>query len=128
MPPSPPKKSGKLPTWAYIAAGGIGLLVAFFLLRSPKTSAASQTPADYTGSPGGSNQDLYNLTQWLQTLLASGNTGTGVPGGSTGGAPNGSPASECVSHGDVGPQPCPKCASGFACVVHNGPDACCPGP
>jgi hypothetical protein len=84
-PTAPPKgKSGKLPTWAYIAAAGIGLLLAFFLLRR-QSSDGQTAPAQATDQQPVASDQLGTLQSILDQIIAGAHgSGDNVPGGGTG--------------------------------------------
>lgn len=146
---APKGKGGKLPMWAYIAAAGIGLLLAFFLLRKPAQSSDQTLSQPSQASPD--NTDLvYNLTSYLAAALAAhGNadgtgsenpSGSSNPGNGEGGGPDADHAHGPIPAGipchphppgeqghctpadsvpDGSPYTCSWCASG-SCIKHKG--------
>lgn len=91
MPPKPAAGKGKkLPTWAYIAAALIGVLLVFFLFRKGGSSSTdqtvpvtTQTPSDQSGGTG-TGTDNQGLVDFLTALFgasgAASNTGDGTGG------------------------------------------------
>lgn len=61
--PDPPAPKGKLPTWAYLAAAGVGLVLALFLGKKGSSAASQEAQA----SP-----DLQSIAQNLIDALAAG--------------------------------------------------------
>lgn len=138
--PKPPAKGKKLPLWAYIAAAGIGLLFAFFILRKPSGGSESTTIGT-TAAPPDQTDNIYNILSALTAALAahpqavdSGDGTGGTNPAPTAGYPSGA---KCKSHiadprcpAPVGTAQngatfaCSNCASGQCKYVEGGADTC----
>ena len=144
MPPKAAPKGKKLPTWAYIAAAGIGLVVALLFLRGKSSSSDSTSVPVTTQTPDTSSA----LNDAINALLAAASaahpnaedTGDGTGGTTTTGSgnvgilPAGTPCNPGLhipagcsipkGNPDGTPFACNRCASG-TCVKSGGHTATC---
>lgn len=140
----------KVPAWAWIA-GGLAVAAVWFLFRNRATDGAAVESAQPQTAPGPSATDeVYNLTSYLASALASHpmsdsyggvsntvpaeNAGSGGPQSSVAGLPSGARCGDicggCHNPGASGQLetgasgPCSQCASGRCLCVNGGADVC----